>query len=167
MSYLMGVSVMYNLWWNKAVSVVKTYEVLDGFLVFDWWKVLYRFMHEWMHQNSACKFMESDMLLGNKYGFFTDKARRKFYVSKLVTDWKTWPWCIFFFLSSKHVKFELVTSLFSMKYETWFLDEQDIRQNTELKKFVVQRVLLCLSCLFMYILTSKLIKNWKEKTASK
>ena len=43
------------------------------------------------------------------------------------------------------------------------MDEQDTRQNTELKKkYVVQSVLLCLSCLFMYILTSKFIKNWKK-----
>ena len=42
------------------------------------------------------------------------------------------------------------------------MDEQDTRQNTELKKSVVQSVLLCLSCLFMYILTSKFIKNWKK-----
>ena len=30
------------------------------------------------------------------------------------------------------------------------MDEQDTRQNTELKKSVVRSVLLCLSCLFMY-----------------
>ena len=43
------------------------------------------------------------------------------------------------------------------------MDEQDTRQNTELKKSVVQSDLLCLSCLFMYVLTSKFIKNWKKK----
>ena len=37
------------------------------------------------------------------------------------------------------------------------MDEQDTRENTELKKSVVQSVLLCLICL------SKLIKNWKKK----
>ena len=42
------------------------------------------------------------------------------------------------------------------------MDKQDTRQNTELKKSVVQGVLLCLSCLFMYILTTKFIKNWKK-----
>ena len=48
------------------------------------------------------------------------------------------------------------------------MDEQDTRQNTELKKSVVQSVLLCLSCLFMYILTSKFITNWKKnKQATK
>ena len=73
----------------------------------------------------------------------------------------------FFFLSSRYVKFKSVTTLFSMKYGTWFFDQQDARQNTELKKFVVQNVLLCLSCLFMYILTSKLIKNRKKKKLSK
>ena len=39
------------------------------------------------------------------------------------------------------------------------MDEQDTRQNTELKKSVVQSVLLCLLCLLMYILTSKFIKK--------
>ena len=72
----------------------------------------------------------------------------------------------FFFLSSRRFKFESVTILFSMKYGTWFLDEQDTRQNTELKKSVVQSV-LCLSCLFIYILTSKFIKNWKKKKKNK
>ena len=43
-----------------------------------------------------------------------------------------------------------------------FFDEQDTRQNTELKKSVIQSVLLCLSCLFMYILTSKFLKTEKE-----
>ena len=42
-------------------------------------------------------------------------------------------------------------------------DEQDTRQNTEWKKSVVQSVSLCLSYLFLYILTSKFIKNWKKK----
>ena len=50
--------------------------------------------------------------------------------------------------------------LFSMKYATWFLDEQDTRQSTELKKLVVQSVLLCLSHLY---LTSKFIKHWEKK----
>ena len=73
------------------------------------------------------------------------------------------------FLSSRHVKFGSVTTLFSMKYGTWFLDEQDTRQNTEFKKSVVQSVLLCLSCLFMYSLTSKFKKKKKkiEKKLSK
>ena len=71
---------------------------------------------------------------------------------------------VFFFpLSSRRLKFESVITLFSMKYGTWFLDEQDTRQDTELKKSVVQSVLLCLACLFIYILTSKLKKKtWKK-----
>ena len=36
----------------------------------------------------------------------------------------------FFPVSSRRVRFELVTALFSMKYGTWFLNEQDTRQNT-------------------------------------
>ena len=40
----------------------------------------------------------------------------------------------FFFMSSRCVKFGSLTTLFSMKYGTWFMDEQGTRQNTELKK---------------------------------
>ena len=43
------------------------------------------------------------------------------------------------------------------------MDKQDTRQNTELKQSVVQSVLLCLSCPFMYILTSEFIKKKKKK----
>ena len=44
------------------------------------------------------------------------------------------------------------------------LDEQDTRQNAELKKSVVQSLLLCLSCLFMFILAIKFIKKkWRKK----
>ena len=94
------------------------------------------------------------------------KAKKnKCYVSKLVTNWKIWPKCGFFQLfffpqSSRRVRFESVTAL---KYGTWFLDEQDTRQNTELKKYVVQSVSLCLTYLFLYILTRKFVKNWKKK----
>ena len=37
----------------------------------------------------------------------------------------------------------------------------------ELKKPVVQSVLLCLSYLFMYILISKFIENWKKTLLKK
>ena len=43
------------------------------------------------------------------------------------------------------------------------MDKQDTKQNTELKKSVVQSVLLCLSCLFIYILTCKFIKKTEKK----
>ena len=43
------------------------------------------------------------------------------------------------------------------------MDEQDTIYKTQLKKSVVQSVLLCLSCLLMYILTSTFITNWKKK----
>ena len=50
-------------------------------------------------------------------------------------------------------------------FEIWnlILDEQDTRQDTELKKSVVQSVSLCLSYLFLYILTSKFIKKTGKK----
>ena len=41
-------------------------------------------------------------------------------------------------------------------------DEQDTRQNTELKKSVVQSISLCLSFIFLYILRSKPIKTGKK-----
>ena len=43
------------------------------------------------------------------------------------------------------------------------MDEQDTRKNTKLKKSVVQSVSLCLSYLFLYILTSKFIKKLHKK----
>ena len=43
-----------------------------------------------------------------------------------------------------------------------FLDEQDTRHDTELKTSAVQSVVLCLSCLFIYILTSKFKKTEKK-----
>ena len=48
------------------------------------------------------------------------------------------------------------------QYEIWnlvFGSTSYTKQNTEFKKSVVQSVLLCLLCLFIYILTSKLIKK--------
>ena len=65
----------------------------------------------------------------------------------------------FFFLSSRRVRFESVTAL---KYITWFWMNK-IQDNTELKKSVVQSVSLCLSYLFLYILTSKFIKKLEKK----
>ena len=49
----------------------------------------------------------------------------------------------------------------SFEIRNLILDEQDTRQNTELKKYVVQSVSLCLSYVFLYILTSKFIKKKK------
>ena len=34
-------------------------------------------------------------------------------------------------------------------------------------EFVVQNVLLCLSCLFMYILANKFITKWKNSASKK
>ena len=46
-----------------------------------------------------------------------------------------------------------------MEFDFWMNKIQD---RTQLKKSVVQSVLLCLSCLYMFNLTSKFIKNWKR-----
>ena len=77
----------------------------------------------------------------------------------------------FFFFFSEQQTFQIWVdhsfALFSMKYGTWFLGEQATRQNTKLKKSVVQSVLLCLSCLFIYILTSKFIKKLKKNKQAK
>ena len=96
----------------------------------------------------------------------------KCYVSKLVTDWKTWPKCgflrvffFFFFFSWAADMSDLSRSqLWNMELDFWMNKIQDTwRQNTELKKSVVQSVSLCLLYLFLYILMSKFIKNWKKK----
>ena len=68
---------------------------------------------------------------------------------------------VFFFFFSEQQKCQIWVG---HSFEIWNLifDEQNTRQNTELKKSVVQSVSLCLSYLFLYILTSKFIKNWKK-----
>ena len=65
----------------------------------------------------------------------------------------------FFFFEQQTCQIWVVHS-----FEIWnlILDEQDTRQNTDLNKSVVQSVSLCLSYLFLYILTSKFVKNWKK-----
>ena len=73
--------------------------------------------------------------------------------------------CLFVFSEQQTCQIWVVHS-----FEIWnlILDEQDIRQNTELNKSVFQSVSLCLSYLFLYILTSKFVKNWgKIKQAKK
>ena len=108
---------------------------------------------------------------------FVRLKKNKCYVSKLVTDWKTWPKCrffcfvLFFFLSRRHVRFELVTTL---KYGTWFWMNkiQDRTQSWRSLLFklfhcVCHIVSLCLSYLFLFILTSKFIKNWKKNKQAK
>ena len=99
-----------------------------------------------------------------------EAKKKKFYVSKLTRNWKGDSKCVFLFFFKFFLAWADVPNLsrsqpvFSMKYGTWFLDEQDTRQSTKLKQYVVQSVLLCLSYLFMYILTRNCIKQWKKKT---
>ena len=99
---------------------------------------------------------------------FIRLKKNKCYVSKLLTDWKTWPKCVFFnsffFSEQQMCQIWVVHS-----FEIWnlILDEQDTRQNTDLNKSVFQSVSLCLSYLSLYILTSKFIKYWKKNSAGK
>ena len=98
----------------------------------------------------------------------------KCYISKLVIDWKTWPNCVFFLtflfcfvlfcFFSEQQKCQIWVG---HSFEIWnlILDEQDTRQNTELKKSFVQSVSLCLSYLFLCILTSKFIKKLEKKVS--
>ena len=51
-----------------------------------------------------------------------------------------------------------------MELGLWMNNKQD---RAQLKKSVVQSVLLCLSCFFMDILTSKFITNWEKKLSKK
>ena len=74
---------------------------------------------------------------------------------------------IFFFLSSRRFKFESVITLSSMKNGTWFLDEQDTspgyKAEHRVEEVCCSKCLLCLSGLFIYILTSQFIKKLKKK----
>ena len=100
-----------------------------------------------------------------------DKAKEnKCYVSKLVTNWKTWPKRVFFFFTFFFFFFfpeqQTCQIWVGHSFEIWNLIfgwARYTRQNTELKKSVVQSVSLCFSYLFLYILTRKFIKNWKKK----
>ena len=85
-----------------------------------------------------------------------------------MTNWKTWPKCVFFsfFLSFffwaadvSNLDRSQLFSVWNKELDLWMNKIQD---KTQLKKSVVQSVLLCLSCLLMYILTSKFITNWKK-----
>ena len=80
-----------------------------------------------------------------------------------MTDWKTWHFFFFFNPEAggrRHVRFESVTALFSMKNGTWFLDEQfDTGRNTELKKSVVH----IFSCIFWQESSLKTERKKKKK----
>ena len=115
---------------------------------------------------------------------------KKFYVSKLVTDWKAdaaWVFFFFFFLCffcllvcllgclfvclfvfSRSIKFESVTTFVQCKIWNfifwWARYKTSINQSTEFKKFVVQCVLLCLLYLVMCILEKKIKKGKKNKS---
>ena len=74
---------------------------------------------------------------------------------------------LFFLSSAKVSSFESATTFVRFeKYESWVFGQLDTRliidQSTELKKFVGQCVLLCLSYLLMYISEQK-NKKIKEK----
>ena len=92
-----------------------------------------------------------------------------------MTDWKTWPKCVFFFFCFVFVLFcfffswaadasnlirSQVYSVWNMELDLWMNKIQERIQ--ELKTSVVQSISLCLTCIFVYILTSKFIKTWKK-----
>ena len=90
--------------------------------------------------------------------------KKKIHVSKLLTNWKPWPKCVFFFFSPEQQTCQIWVGHNFVQCKIWNLIFGWTRyktSNTELKKSVVQSVLLCLSCLF--ILTSKFIKKKKKK----
>ena len=68
----------------------------------------------------------------------------------------------FFFLSGRRVRFESVTAL---KYGTWFWMNK-IQDRTQSWRSLLFKCFNVSAYLFLYILTSKFIKNWK-KIASK
>ena len=91
-----------------------------------------------------------------------------------MTDWKTWPKCVFFFvfvflfvclfvclffLSSRRVRFESVTAL---KYGTWFWMNK-IQDRTQSWRSLLFKVFHCVchifSCIFWQASSQK---NWKK-----
>ena len=89
--------------------------------------------------------------------FQTYAKEKKFYVSKLVTDWKTRPECVFFFFTFFFLfSWADVSNLSRSQLWLW------TRHKTEHR---VEEV-CCSKCFivsvlsFSYILTSKLIKHW-------
>ena len=112
------------------------------------------------------------------------RNKKKKSVSKLVTDWKTWPKCVcvcvfffsmfvcLFFPFSRCGKFESVTT-FGVQYPIWnWIFEWTrykikVNQSTELKKSVAQCVSLCPSYLFLNMLTAKFIKTGKKNKQPK
>ena len=90
-----------------------------------------------------------------------------FYVSKLVTDWKTNAACIFFsffLIVSRSVKFELVTTF--VMCEIWNLNfwwaryKTNINQSTEFKKFFCP-ICFILSVIFFNVYFGE--KNIKQE----
>ena len=62
------------------------------------------------------------------------------------------------------VRFESVTAL---KYGTWFWMNKIQDRTQHWRSLLFVSVSLCLSYLFLYILTSKFIKNWKKISKQK
>ena len=100
------------------------------------------------------------------------KAKKnKCYVSKLVTNWKTWPkrgffkrvfffFYFYFFLSSRRVRFESVTAL---KYGSWVLDEQDTRQNTRVEEVCCSKCFIVFVISFLVYFDKKVHKKNEKK----
>ena len=98
---------------------------------------------------------------------YQTKKKNKCYVSKLVIDWKTWPKCVFFlcniffffFLSSRHVRFESVTAL---KYELDFWMNK-IQDRTQSWTSLLFKVLHCVCHIFSFMFDKQVHKKTEKK----
>ena len=108
--------------------------------------------------------------------------KKKIYVSKLVTDWKTWPKCgffnagfffffffFFFFLSSWRFKWVGHITLFSMNMELEFWMNNLIQDRTQSWRSLLFKVSYYVCHVFSSIFwqASSLKKNWKQNKQAK
>ena len=87
------------------------------------------------------------------------RLKEKVYVSKLVTDWKTWPKCIFLTVPPppapraadvSNLGQSQLCSVWNMELYLWMNKIQD---RTQSWRSLLYSVLLCLLCLFMLCLS--------------
>ena len=83
-------------------------------------------------------------------------------------DWKTWPKCVFFltfFFFPEQQTCQIWVG-HALKYGTWFLDEQDTRQNTRVDKVCCSKCFI-VSVISFLVYFDKQVHKKLEKKLSK
>ena len=140
---------------KKSLSAPILYPLWHAFLKrqnFPWkWMILTIWNHEKQPFISCFCFVLFCLFVCL---FFVMVAYSTYVLGKKILCLKACDRCIFltpfFFLSSRRVKFESVTTLFSMRYGTWFLDakrykaEHRVEEVSCPKCFIVCHVFSCI-----------------------